>query len=121
MIELLSNLPDNTVGIAASGHVSVPDYETVLVPAVKAALKKHDKVRLLYQLSSDFTGFAPGAMWEDMKLGLAHLTAWERVAVVTDVSWVANATSMFAFVMPCPVRVFSIKDRAKAEAWVVAI
>ena len=120
MIELLSDFPDNIVGIAASGHVSASDYETVLVPIVEAALKKHGKVRLLYVLGSEFTGFTPGAMWEDAKLGIAHFTAWEKVAVVTDVSWVANATSMFRFVMPCPVQVFPIKDRAKAEAWVVA-
>lgn len=120
MIELLSNLPENVVGIAASGHVSVSDYETVLVPAVEAALKKHAKAKLLYVLGSDLTGFTPGAMWEDAKLGFAHFTAWERIAVVTDVSWVANATSLFGFVMPCPVQVFSIKDRAKAEAWIVA-
>ena len=62
MIELLSNLPDNTVGIAAFGEVDVADYEAVLIPAVEAALKKHDKVRLLYELRSDFTGFTPSAM-----------------------------------------------------------
>lgn len=120
MIELLSNLPANTVGIIASGHVTATDYETVLIPAVEAALKRHDKVRLLYELSGDFTGFTPGAMWDDMKLGLAHFRVWERVAVVTDVSWVANAISMFKFVMPCPVRVSAVKDRAQAEAWIAA-
>ncbi len=120
MIEILSNFPDNIVGVAASGHVSGSDYETVVVPAVETALKKHAKVRLLYVLTSDFAGFTPGAMWEDAKLGMAHFTAWERVAVVTDVSWVANATSMFRFLMPCPLQVFSVNDRAKAEAWIVA-
>lgn len=120
MIKLLSDLPDNVVGIAASGHVSAADYETVLAPAVEAALKKHGKARLLYVLGSDFTGFAPGAMWEDAKLGIAHFTAWEKVALVTDVSWVANAASMFKFFMPCPVQVFSTQDQTKAEAWVLA-
>lgn len=120
MIELLPNLPANTVGISASGQVNAVDYETVLIPAVESVLKEHDKVRLLYQLGSDFTGFTPGAMWDDMKLGIAHLRAWERVAVVTDVSWVANAAKMFRFAMPCPVRVFSIKDRADAQAWIAA-
>lgn len=51
---------------------------------------------------------------------MAHLSAWERVAVVTDVSWVANATNMFKFVMPCTVKVFSLKDRAVAESWIAA-
>ena len=120
MIELLTNLPDNVVGIRASGHVSAADYETVLMPAVETGLAKHDRLRLLYQLGGDFTGFSPGAMWDDMKMGIAHLRAWERIAVVTDVSWVATAARMFRFVMPCPVRVFSVEERAKAEAWIVA-
>jgi hypothetical protein len=47
MITLLSHLPDNTVGVAASGRVNATDYETVLIPAIEAALKKHEKVRLL--------------------------------------------------------------------------
>jgi hypothetical protein len=110
MIELSSNLPDNVVAIAASGHVSAFDYETVLMPAVEAALNKHGKARLLYVLGSEFTGFTPGAMWEDAKLGIAHFTAWEKIAVVTDVTWIANAASMFRFVMPCPVQVFPIRD-----------
>lgn len=120
MLKILGNLPNNVVGIVASGHVDASDYEAVFVPAVEAALKKHDKSRLLYVLGSDFTGFTSGAMWEDAKLGIAHFSAWERIAVVTDVSWVANAINMFRFAMPCPVQIFSIKDRAKAEVWVVA-
>lgn len=120
MITLLPNLPDNTIGITASGRVSGGDYEDVLVPAVEAALKKHKKLRLIYELDSDFTGFAPGALWDDMKLGMTHLSAWERVAVVTDVSWVANAANMFRFVMPCAVKVFALKDRAVAQAWIAA-
>ncbi len=120
MITLLPNLPGNTIGVSASGRVSGADYEELLIPAVETALAKHKKLRLIYEISNDFTGFAPGAMWDDMKLGMAHLSAWERVAVVTDVSWIANATNMFKFVMPCTVKVFSLKDRAEAEAWIAA-
>ncbi|HEX3357338.1 MAG TPA: STAS/SEC14 domain-containing protein [Tepidisphaeraceae bacterium] len=118
MITLLSNLPDNIVGAVASGRVTAADYETVLIPAIEAALKKHEKVRMLYELTADFTGFAPGAMWEDMKVGIAHLRAWQRVAVVTDASWVANAANLFKLIMPCPVKVFPLKDKAEAEAWI---
>lgn len=120
MIALMPNLPDTVVGIVASGHVDATDYETVLVPAVEAALKRHDAVRLLYVLGDDFAGFSAGAMWDDMKLGLAHYRAWEKVAVVTDVGWVANAMRMFTFAIPCPMKVFSLKDREQAEAWIAA-
>jgi SpoIIAA-like len=120
MIELLPNLPDHVVGVSASGQVSADDYETVLVPAIDSALKTYKHVRLLYLLKPEFTGFTSGAMWDDMKLGIGHLRAWERIAVVTDLAWVANATRLFGFAMPCPTKVFPVKELAEATQWIAA-
>ncbi|MGH8688485.1 MAG: STAS/SEC14 domain-containing protein [Burkholderiales bacterium] len=118
MLTLLKDLPDNTVGVSASGQVTAEDYETVLIPAVEAALGRHGKVRFLYELGAEFKGFAANAMWQDMKVGFAHFRKWEKVAVVTDVGWVAHAVGLFQFVMPCPVKAFSLKDAAEARAWI---
>lgn len=120
MIELLPNLPGHVVGIAASGQVDAGDYETVIVPAIESALKAHGRVRVLYELGPAFTGFTSAAMWDDMKLGMAHLRSWERIAVVSDKDWIANAVWLFAFAVPCPVRVFSIKEFSKARDWISA-
>ncbi len=120
MIKLLANLPDHVVGISASGQVDANDYETVLIPAIESALGKHGRVRVLYFLSPEFTGFTSGAMWDDLKLGLGHMKAWERIAVVTDVGWVANGLRMFGFAMPCPVKVFPTSALAEAEEWIAA-
>ena len=120
MISFLPNLPDNVIGIAASGQVEAKDYEYVLMPAVEAALQRHPKLRLLYRLGSDFEGFTPGAMWDDMKLGIGHLDRWEKIAVVTDVGWIAGGVRLFSFAMPCPVKVFAGNESAAAEAWIVS-
>ncbi len=120
MIELLPNLPDHVVGISAYGQVTAADYETILIPAIDVALKKHDRIRMLYQIGPQFTGFTAGAMWDDLKIGVAHMRAWERIAVVTDHNWIASATRMFGFAMPCPVKVFSSDELADAEAWIAA-
>ena len=50
MITLLSNLPDNIIGLNATGRVTGDDYLQVLVPAVEVALERHDKIRLIYEL-----------------------------------------------------------------------
>jgi hypothetical protein len=120
MMTLLTHLPDHVVGFSASGQVDAQDYETVLMPAIDAVLQRHQQVRLLYQLTAQFTGFTAGAMWDDAKLGLANWNAWERIAVVTDLDWVAHATRMFAFMMPGRVKIFSNAQRADAEKWVAA-
>jgi hypothetical protein len=120
LIHLLPNLPAHVVGIVASGQVDANDYETVIIPAIESALKSHERIRMLYQLGSEFAGITPGAMWDDMKVGFGHLKAWERIAVVTDEGWIAGAIRLFGFAMPCPVRVFSNKEFSEAHNWITA-
>jgi SpoIIAA-like len=120
MLELMTNLPDHIVGVIASGQVTAKDYEGILMPAIESTLAAHRRVRVLYQLGPAFTGFSAGAMWDDMKLGVAHLGAWERVAVVTDIDWIAGATRLFGVAMPCPVKVFRNVDTAAAMQWIAA-
>ena len=96
------------------------DYDAVLVPAVINALKSHDKVRLYYETAADFAGIDPGAMWEDFKVGMEHLTRWERVAVVTDVEWIKQTMRFFSFLMPGAMKSFPTSEAAEARAWIIA-
>jgi SpoIIAA-like len=120
MIERISDLPDTVLGFAAKGKVTAEDYESVLVPAVEAAIAERHKIRLLYQLGPDLSGFEAGALWDDAKVGLRHATAWERVAVVTDVEWIRVATKVFGFAIPGEVRVFRNGEMAAAREWLSA-
>ena len=45
MMKLLTHLPDHVVGVSASGQIDAKDYETVLIPAIDAALQKHKRIR----------------------------------------------------------------------------
>ena len=92
----------------------------MLVPAVERALETHDRVRLYYEISPDFAGIAPGAMWEDFKVGMEHLTRWERVAVVTDVDWIRQTVRLFSFLIPGPAKIFATSEAAAARAWIAA-
>ncbi len=85
MIVQLSDFPGNVVAFVCKGRVTKADYDVVLVPAVRDALVTHEKVRLYYETGADFAGIDPGAAWEDFKVGMEHLSRWERIAVVTDV------------------------------------
>jgi hypothetical protein len=120
MIEILKNFPDNVVAISCGGQVTKEDYEEVLVPAILKALKGHDKVRLFYETSVNFTGYDPGAIWEDMKVGLEHPTRWERAAVVTDVDWIVQTVRLFSFLIPCPTKIFPPSEESQARSWIIA-
>ncbi|NQD35899.1 STAS/SEC14 domain-containing protein [Permianibacter sp. IMCC34836] len=118
MIELLTNLPDHVVGIAASGEVTADEYESVIIPAIEAKLAAYGRVWVLYQLGPAFTGFTSGALWDDLRLGVAHFRAWEKLAIVTDLDWMGGAIRLFGFALPCPVQIFPNAELAEAVRWI---
>jgi hypothetical protein len=120
MIELIPSLPDNVIGFVAKGEVTREDYVDVLEPAIQSALLAHDKIRLLYVLGADFTGYSGGAMWEDGELGTEYLKSWERIAVVSDTPWVRHTVGVFGHLMPGRIKVFTVAEEAEAAAWVTA-
>ena len=120
MIENIEGFPDNVIALVAKGQVTKKDYEQVLIPRVESALKRHAKVRFYYELGPQFSGFDAGAMWEDLKVGVEHLSAWERMAIVTDVNWIKHMVNAFRFIMPGQLRVFATAQAAEARTWILS-
>ncbi len=120
MIRILSGFPENVVAVTAEGLVTRKDYQDVLVPAVTAVLRRHEKVRLYYEITAQFTGIDAGAIWEDFLVGMQHLLRWERIAVVADVEWIRHTVNAFRFLLPGKVRVFAGSETGVARAWIAA-
>ena len=59
-------------------------------------------------------------MWEDFKVGMEHLTRWERVALVTDIEWIKQTVRLWGFLMPASTRVFPTSEAARAREWIAA-
>jgi len=118
VIERLKDFPANVLAFACRGRVTKEDYDTVLVPAVNKALKKGGKLRIYYETAGDFQ-VEPGAVWEDFKVGMEHLTRWERMAVVTDIDWIKHTMRFFSFLMPGEMKTFPHVQAAQARAWVI--
>lgn len=116
MLELIEGLPKNVVGIVATGRVTMQDCHDVLMPAIKKSRKRHDKIRLYYELSSRF----PGSAWDDLDLGLEHAACCERVAIVTDIGWVRLTVKAVRFLIPSKIRVFASVQAEEGRAWITA-
>src|SRR5712671_4456931 len=116
MIEIIEGLPKKVVGIAVKGRVTMEDCRDVLMPAMKQSLKRHDKIRLYYELSCRF----PGAAWDDLDLGIEHASRCERVAIVTDVAWVRLTVKALRFLIPGEIRVFPTDQAPEGRAWITA-
>jgi hypothetical protein len=118
MVEKIPGLPDNVLGFTAKGKVTATDYESTIIPAVEALFSRQRKIRFLYHLGKDFSGFEAAAVWDDTKLGLKHLTGWEKMAVVSDVEWIRAAIRVFGLAIPGQVRVFHDQDIEEAKGWI---
>jgi len=118
MIEKIPDLPDNVLGFTAKGEITANDYELIIIPAVEELFSRYKKVRFLYHLGDELTGFETAAMWDDTKLGLKHLHGWERLAIVSDIEWIRSAVKIFGLIIPGHVRVFHNNEFSEAKRWI---
>ena len=112
--------PADVVAVTAHGHIGRDTYENDLIPKVLQRLKDEGKIKFLYEIGPDFSGFSAGAAWDDGKLGLLHLSEFARIAIVTDVEWIRLGTKIFAPLLPCPVHLFHLSEREAAKIWICA-
>ena len=118
MIEL-AQVPDtNIIIITAKGKITDDDYEDTIVPAIEETLKNYEKMRFLYILGEDYDSFEGDAMWEDTKVGMKHLTHYEKIGLVTDVKWIRRSIKAFGFLMPGEVKLFHNEEIEEAKTWI---
>lgn len=121
MLEKMEDVPPGIDAVKAVGEVSKDDYEKVFEPLLDAARKEGRHIRLLYQFGPEFHGFTPGAAWEDAKIGLRNIRLFDGCAIVSDVGWIRDSSSLMSFLMPCPVRIFGNQERKAALGWLSSL
>ena len=99
MLHIMAGLPNNVLGVDAEDQITGADYETVCIPAVEEKFKTHKKLRLHCQPGHDFTGFDAAAMADDAKLGMKHLSSWEKVVLVSDQHLVNSFARFFPYLI----------------------
>lgn len=118
MFEVIDGYAPNVVAVRAVGTISAADYADVLAPALDDATSGGAKARFLIELGPEFTGYAASGIAADAGLGLGHLAAFERIAVVTDVHWIRDAIGIFGRFIPGDVRLFAMAEAPAAEDWI---
>jgi hypothetical protein len=120
MVERIEEMPAGTIGFTVVENLTADDYREQIEPALAEAAEAGD-VRLLFEIGDNF-GMDAGAVIEDaktgLKLGIGHMKAWNRTAIVTDVDWIRKAIKAFGFMAPGEVRVFALAELGAAKVWV---
>ena len=100
MITIIPEAPENVAAFNATGEVTKEDFESVVIPRVKAKVDEFKELNYLLYLDTDLNKFTMGAWLQDALLGLKNLTKWNRTAIVTDKEGVQNFTDIFSVLMP---------------------
>ena len=116
--EILEHLPSNVIGIEAVGVITAQDYDEILKPLVAERLARHDHLNLLFVAGANFRACTAGAVWDDARFGLIHLTDFQKIAIVTDVDWLRMGAKFFAPLTPGQTHVFDLAAFDNARAWV---
>jgi hypothetical protein len=115
MIKEMSDMPAGVIGFEASGKMQAEDYRDVVLPALERAAAGGE-VRFVIVMH-DFDGMSGGALWQDLKVGVEHWRAWKRIALVTDIEWMKQMTSLFGWMTPGEVKTFALAQRDEAVEW----
>jgi hypothetical protein len=119
MIEVLPDVPHGVTGIRVSGRLRAADLRE-FKPAMEGLLKAGE-IRIVEVIASDYEGFGPGGLVEDLKLGLGallhHHSAFKRIAIVSDKEWVAHTLHALAWMIPGELAFFGLDALERAKEW----
>jgi hypothetical protein len=117
MLRPMKDMPTGTVGFEAVGDVDDDDWEDVAEPVLRRDIAAGRKVRLLYLFGTRADDIEGDAVKADTGFRARHAKDFERVAVVSDESWVKPALRALSFLMPGRARGFAVRDLTAAKTW----
>jgi hypothetical protein len=115
MIAAVQTDSPKIVGFRLSGKLHDEDYRS-FVPAIDAVVASEGKVRLFAQFE-DFHGWDLRAAWDDLKFGLTHYSAFDRIAMVGDRKWEAWLATLCKPFTNAKVKYFNASEVDAAWTW----
>ena len=118
MFKQMFDMPPGTIGFEAVGEIDDDDFEDVVAPVLRQQIASGHKLRLLYVLGPQLREYDGDAAQEEFKFAARHATAYERVGVVSDESWLRPALRIVSVLVPGKIRAFRVADIDDAKRWV---
>jgi hypothetical protein len=124
VLEKIPDTPEGVVAYTARGKIGWDDYVRAVEPAVDDAQRHSRRLRILLEVGPAYEGFTPGALWGKTETWMRHPHLVQMVdgyALVTDQHRLRESIHLMAFLLPFPVRVFGVDERAEALAWLAGL
>lgn len=118
MLQIMSDLPANVVGVRAAGQVDKDDYEQKFLPAVDSVAKQFGEINLIMVFETDLGNVTYGAWMRDAWASLKHFTQWKKVAIVSDQPIVEKYSHLLSYISPAEAKGFKLAELDLAKVWV---
>jgi hypothetical protein len=106
---------NNYTKIVIKGKLKHSDYIDTLIPKLDQ-LSKNSTMKIM-AVAFDFSGIELKAMLDDFKTGLKHRKDFQKLAVVTDKTWMKVGVEIFKHIITGDVQVF--EKESEAELWLI--
>jgi len=114
-IKLKENDGGKVLEVQVSGKLAHEDY-LHFVPKFEQLIKQHGKLRVLFDMR-DFHGWEAGALWDEIKVDIKHLSDIERLAMVGNKEWEKQMSLFCRPFTTAKIRYFDDTNAAEAWAW----
>lgn len=118
MMEIIHDVPEDILAVAARGKMTKRDYVQTLIPAMERHVNEFKSIKLLFCVGI-LDNVELGAMWEDTKFGVTHWNDFSHIALVTDVGWLENTARFFKPFFPGEIKIFDQSDYEVALEWLL--
>jgi len=98
--------------LKAIGTLTHQDYQTI-TPMIENALKEinEPKIKALIDCS-ELKGWEFQAAWDDLKLGLKHGNEFDKVAIITNKTWIEVGAKVSSWFINGQIQTFEKEDDA---------
>ena len=114
-IQLTEKRGGKVLEVQVSGKLAHEDY-LHFVPKFEQLIKQHGKLRVLFDMR-DFHGWEAGALWDEIKVDIKHLSDIERLAMVGNKEWEKQMSLFCRPFTTAKIRYFDDTNAAEAWAW----
>lgn len=118
MLEIMPQTAADLLVVSASDKLTADDYENTFIPALTTMIAEHGCINTVIVFEHSFSGWEPGAMWEDAKFGLKHRSDFNRIALVSNIRWINWATKVAGLFVTGEVATFEPDQLEQALAWI---
>jgi hypothetical protein len=118
MVQLLDDFPPHVAAYKASGAVSKEEYRDVVMHRVDEVAAQYGKINFIVLLETDMGNYSIGAFLDYLKVSFEHFFKWERMAIVTDETWLRNAYKVLSPLVHGEIKGYPLKDFETAKQWV---